>query len=121
MKVRPLIACVAVGVALTVAACGSSSSSGSGSGGGGSTTPAASGADAGKQLFATVGCKSCHTLKAAGASGQVGPNLDKLKPSMAAVVKQVTNGGGGMPAFKGQLSGAQIQAVAKYVHDVAGQ
>jgi cytochrome c oxidase subunit 2 len=33
---------------------------------------------AGKAVFAANGCASCHTLKAAGASGKVGPDLDKL-------------------------------------------
>jgi cbb3-type cytochrome c oxidase subunit III len=60
-------------------------------------------------------CASCHTLKAAGATGTVGPNLDQLKPPQATVVHQVTNGGAVMPAFKGKLSPAQIQAVAAYV------
>jgi mono/diheme cytochrome c family protein len=42
------------------------------------TTPAA-----GKQVFTGIGgCASCHTLAAAGATGTVGPNLDKdLKAS----------------------------------------
>ena len=44
----------------------------------------------GKQLFTTY-CSGCHTLKAARASGRVGPNLDEMKPSYARVVKQVTN------------------------------
>jgi cbb3-type cytochrome c oxidase subunit III len=66
-------------------------------------------------------CASCHTLSAAGASGTVGPNLDQLKPPMAIVVHQVTNGGAIMPAFKGKLSAAQIQAVAKYVSSNAGK
>jgi mono/diheme cytochrome c family protein len=34
---------------------------------------------------------------------------------MAVVVKQVANGGNGMPAFKSQLSDAQINDVAAYV------
>ena len=34
--------------------------------------------EAGKAVFASNGCASCHTLKAAGASGTVGPDLDKL-------------------------------------------
>lgn len=44
-----------------------------------STTTAAAGGDAakGKQLFAAQGCGSCHTFAAAGASGTVGPDLDK--------------------------------------------
>jgi cytochrome c oxidase subunit 2 len=33
---------------------------------------------AGKTVFAGNGCASCHTLKAAGATGTVGPDLDKL-------------------------------------------
>jgi mono/diheme cytochrome c family protein len=66
-------------------------------------------------------CASCHTLAAAGSTGTVGPNLDQLKPSDALVVHQVTNGGGGMPAFGSSLSKTQIQAVAKYVSTVAGK
>jgi mono/diheme cytochrome c family protein len=31
------------------------------------------------------------------------------------VIEQVQNGGGGMPAFKGQLTETQIQDVAAYV------
>jgi mono/diheme cytochrome c family protein len=81
------------------------------------TTGAATKGDAaaGKPIFASAGCVGCHTLQAAGAKGKVGPNLDQLKPSYAAIVKQVTNGGGGMPAFKGQLSDKQIQDVAAFV------
>ena len=66
-------------------------------------------------------CAGCHTLAAAGATGTVGPDLDQLKPSMAIVVHQVTNGGSIMPAFKGKLTPAQIQAVAKYVSSSAGK
>jgi mono/diheme cytochrome c family protein len=51
----------------------------------------------------------------------VGPNLDQLKPAASLVEHQVTNGGGGMPAFKGTLSPAQIKAVAQYVSSVAGK
>jgi mono/diheme cytochrome c family protein len=68
-----------------------------------------------------VGCAGCHTLAAAGSTGTTGPNLDQLKPPMAKVVTQVTNGGGLMPAFGGKLSDAQIQAVAKYVSSSAGK
>jgi mono/diheme cytochrome c family protein len=93
--------------ALLAAGCGGSSSSGGGSSGGGSSP--------GAKVFATAGCKTCHTLKAAGATGSVGPNLDQLQPSDKLVKKQVMNGGGGMPPFKGQLTDAQIKAVAQYV------
>jgi mono/diheme cytochrome c family protein len=93
----------------------------------GSTTPAPpppSGqgdAAAGKTVFASAGCESCHTLKDAGAKGTVGPNLDELKPSFDAVKRQVTNGGGGMPSFKSQLKPKQIDDVAAYVSSVAGK
>jgi len=81
---------------------------------------AAKSSTSGKDIF-TANCGSCHTLKDAGTSGNVGPNLDQLKPSLPIVQKQVTNGGGGMPAFKGTLTAAQIMAVAKYVSSVAGK
>ncbi len=74
----------------------------------------------GKKIFQTE-CGSCHTLKSAGTSGTVGPNLDQLKPPFPIVQHQVTNGGAVMPAFKGTLSSAQIAAVAHYVADNAGR
>jgi cbb3-type cytochrome c oxidase subunit III len=82
-------------------------------------SPASLGTD-GKKIFSAE-CSSCHTLKAAGATGTVGPNLDQLKPAEARVVKQVTNGGAIMPAFKGKLSPAQIEAVAQFVSQSAGK
>jgi mono/diheme cytochrome c family protein len=81
--------------------------------------PAAAAVD-GKSVF-TANCAGCHTLADAGTKGTTGPNLDDLKPNEALVVKQVTNGGGGMPAFKTTLSAEEIAAVAKYVSSVAGK
>jgi mono/diheme cytochrome c family protein len=86
---------------------------------GGSTQGCGSKPD-GKQIFASAGCAGCHTLKDAGASGKVGPDLDQLKPSKERVAHQVEVGGGAMPAFKGQLSDAQIEAVAAYVATATG-
>ena len=60
-------------------------------------------------------CATCHTLKDAGSHGTIGPNLDQLKPAEDVVQHQVENGGGPMPAFKGQLTAKQIQDVAAYV------
>jgi mono/diheme cytochrome c family protein len=76
----------------------------------------------GKEVF-TANCGSCHTLKAAGTSGEVGPDLDELEPDLATVENQVVNGGGGMPAFgnEGILNAKEIKAVATYVSAVAGQ
>jgi mono/diheme cytochrome c family protein len=90
-------------------------SGGGGGGGGGGAAQAQ-----GKKVFVS-NCGSCHTLKDAGTSGNVGPNLDQLKPPRPIVKRQVTNGGGAMPAFKGQLSEAQIDAVAAYVAGAAGK
>lgn len=89
---------------------------------GATTTTGGSGdlAAQGKKVFATAGCTSCHTLKDAGATGTVGPNLDDAKPSKDRVVDRVTHGKGVMPPFGGQLTPAQIQAVAEYVSSVAG-
>jgi cbb3-type cytochrome c oxidase subunit III len=74
----------------------------------------------GKNIFEKK-CASCHTLKDAGATGTIGPNLDQLMPPLALVQKQVTNGGQVMPAFKNVLMKAQIDAVAKYVATHAGK
>lgn len=83
------------------------------------TTTAAAGGGSeiaeGKRIFASAGCVACHTLKAAGATGNVGPNLDEVKPSYDKVIERVTNGKPPMPSFKGQLSAKEIQAVARFV------
>jgi cbb3-type cytochrome c oxidase subunit III len=82
-------------------------------------------ATAGKDIFQAAGCVNCHTLKDAGATGTIGPNLDQKKPPKSLVVDRVTNGKTGalgtMPSFKSQLSPQQIQAVADYVSSVAGK
>src|SRR6202000_2649097 len=96
-----------------------SSSTTTAAAGGGSGSASAVSVKAGMNVFDST-CASCHTLAAAGSTGTVGPNLDQLKPNDALVVKQVTNGGGGMPAFGSSLSKTQIQSVAKYVSTVAG-
>jgi mono/diheme cytochrome c family protein len=76
-------------------------------------------AAAGKEVF-TSNCGGCHTLSDAGTNGQQGPNLDELKPDQATLQRQVTNGGGAMPAFKDRLSAKEIESVAAYVSSVAG-
>ncbi len=84
-------------------------------GSGGGTGDAA----AGEAVF-KASCATCHTLSAAGATGTVGPNLDDLKPDAETVQAQVENGGGAMPAFKGQLTDQQIADVSAYVAENAG-
>jgi cbb3-type cytochrome c oxidase subunit III len=82
--------------------------------------PAGAGGDDPKLVFES-NCGSCHVLADAGTSGTIGPNLDQTKPGLQRAVTQITNGGGGMPAFKGQLTEAQIRALAQYVVRVAGK
>jgi cytochrome c551/c552 len=52
---------------------------------GGTTTTTAAAGDptAGKAIFASKGCVACHTFRPAGATGKVGPDLDKLKAAAA--------------------------------------
>ncbi len=68
----------------------------------------------GKQVFVN-NCGSCHTLAAAGTTGGLGPNLGQAPLTSSQVESQVRNGGGSMPAFAGQLSDAEIKAVAAFV------
>ena len=82
--------------------------------------PAGADAAAGRAVFASAGCSGCHTLEAAGAGGQIGPNLDSLRPTYAVVHAKVESGGGGMPSFRGQLSPQQIEDVAAFVSTSAG-
>jgi mono/diheme cytochrome c family protein len=76
----------------------------------------------GRELFGTV-CQQCHTLAEANAVGQVGPNLDKLKPPKALVLDAVLHGrargAGTMPA--GLYTGRDAQDVAAFVSAVAGR
>jgi outer membrane protein assembly factor BamB len=71
-------------------------------------------ANAGKQVFA-ANCAVCHG--ATGHGGNGGPDLTSIPSAknLQTVVGQVTNGGGGMPPFKGTLSDKQISDVATYV------
>jgi uncharacterized cupredoxin-like copper-binding protein/mono/diheme cytochrome c family protein len=73
---------------------------------------------AGKAVFLKNGCSSCHTLAAAGANGNIGPNLDLAKPTQALVRFYVTNGGGAggavMPPFT--MSTTDLNNLAAFVY-----
>ena len=99
MKFRATAA-IAVALVPLLAGCGGSGS--------GSSSP-------GGKVFASAGCGTCHTLSAAGSKGQVGPNLDELKPDQSTVERQVRTGGNGMPPFGQKLSAHQIAQVAAFV------
>jgi alcohol dehydrogenase (cytochrome c) len=78
------------------------------------TAAAAGSAAAGKAVFAD-NCSTCHGAQGTGGNG--GPDLTKLPAAknLQRVIAQVTNGSGGMPAFKGTLTSAQIRDVATFV------
>ena len=72
--------------------------------------------DLGKKIFLEKGnCTTCHTLNDANSYGNVGPNLDEIKPDIARILLAVTNGIGVMPSYEGELSKTEIIAVATYV------
>ena len=68
-------------------------------------------------------CSSCHVLKAAGSTGNIGPDLDDLKPLEEQVRDVVTEGLGVMPAFgeEGILSKEEIDIVSFYVANSSGK
>ena len=59
-------------------------------------------------------CGVCHTLQAAGSSGNIGSNLDQLKPTMPRIISAITNGIGVMQSWEGILTDEEIEAVAYY-------
>ena len=72
--------------------------------------------DKGKDIFLNIAvCSTCHILADAGSDGQIGPNLNDIKPDKKRVVNSVTYGIGVMPAYEGQLTKEEIEAVAHYV------
>jgi mono/diheme cytochrome c family protein len=76
----------------------------------------------GRELFGQH-CQQCHTLRAAGAIGQVGPDLDRLRPSEDVVLDAIENGRargqGRMPADL--VQGQDARDVASFVAAVAGK
>ena len=100
------------------------------SGGGGATAGGGGGggaAPSGEELFTANGCSGCHTLKAAGATAKVGPDLGKLaKNANAKFIRtsivdpnaDVTKGykPNIMPQdFKQKLSKEELDALVKYL------
>jgi mono/diheme cytochrome c family protein len=100
---------------------GSSTAPGAGQGVGhaGETPPAKtqSSVAAGRTVF-SENCSTCHGVTGHGGNG--GPDLTAIPSARnrARVIRQVTNGGGGMPPFRGTLSQKQIDDVAAYVTKV---
>src|SRR3712207_3562552 len=117
-RLTTLLAAASLAVAFPLAGCGGGDDS-SGGGGGGTQAeqpPAevvAQGDPAnGKKVFAS-NCSACHGDKGQGVSG---PDLRQESfKNPDVVVNQVRNGGGGMPAFKDQLSSQELSDVSAFV------
>ena len=74
--------------------------------------------DLGLDIFNNKGeCSSCHKLKSANSNGEIGPNLDQLRPTFEQVLASVTWGIGVMPAFDGILNSKEIEAVSYFVSE----
>ncbi len=74
----------------------------------------------GKKIFLEEGnCATCHTLSEAGSAGNIGPNLNEIKPDINRVIAAVTNGIGVMPAYEGLLTKDEIKSVSYYVSEAA--
>jgi ubiquinol-cytochrome c reductase cytochrome b subunit len=69
----------------------------------------------GAQLFYQKGCEYCHTI--AGYGGQRGPNLttvgDRLTPAQMTI--RILNGGINMPAFGGDLTPQELNALIAFL------
>jgi mono/diheme cytochrome c family protein len=86
----------------------------------------------GAQVFVNKGCNGCHTFKAAGASGEVGPNLDEQLPgeSQAAVKEMITDPNAeivkGYPPnvmpqnYEQELSPKELEDLVEYLLENAG-
>ena len=75
----------------------------------------------GRELFG-LRCANCHTLEAANAIAQVGPNLDQIRPPKALVLDAIENGrasGNGQMAG-GLYTGEDAEDVAAFVAKAVG-
>jgi mono/diheme cytochrome c family protein len=86
----------------------------------------------GAQVFADNGCGSCHTLKAAGATGTVGPVLDDVLPGQSAtkIEQDITDPNAviapGFPPnvmpqnYQSTIDSADLNALVEYLVQCAG-
>ena len=72
--------------------------------------------DKGKDIFLNIAvCSTCHILADAGSEGQIGPNLNEIRPDKNRILNAVKNGIGVMPMYEGELTPEEIEAVVHYV------
>jgi mono/diheme cytochrome c family protein len=86
--------------------------------------PAPREVEAGRRLFARMGCGSCHTLAAAGSQGEIGPDLDERLPahdrkSLTAVITDPPSDGSGfsgMPTnFGTRMSPGELDDLVSFL------
>jgi cytochrome c oxidase subunit 2 len=107
-----------------------------GGGGGAAANPQAQGKQiftAGNQTSGALACATCHTLTDAGATGTIGPDLDKvLKGKDAAFIKQSILTPNAViapgyqpnimpPNYGSTLSGGQVDALVSYLSKVTNK
>jgi cytochrome c oxidase subunit II len=79
--------------------------------------------ESGRAVFARMGCGSCHTLAAAGSSGQIGPDLDSRlgHHTRATLIAQITSpaGDGGFSAmpddFGSRMDAREMDALVRFL------
>jgi mono/diheme cytochrome c family protein len=120
--VRPLLIGLAVGVATFAAVVQATRGGGDRGAAPPQPTPAtrAADADAGRLVFARMGCGSCHRLAAAGSSGQIGPPLDQVLPhhTRRTLLAKIRDPGGSsiMPEdFAQRMSAGELRALVEFL------
>ena len=93
--------------------------------GGGHDPPAAARAsdDSGRAIFTRMGCGSCHTLAAAGSTGQMGPDLDgalehHTRATLIAQIKAPASDGSfsGMPTdFASRMNARELDTLVDFL------
>ena len=70
----------------------------------------------GRMLYSSLACVGCH---GANAQGNLGPTLHHLGDPDAKIATNIANGyPGQMPAYKGQLTAAQIHTLVAYIQSL---
>ncbi len=110
---RPIALAIGVSVPIVLLALTFYGSKAPGAGGEASAAPGAA-------AFAQGACSTCHALADAGTAGNVGPNLTQGAVDYDTALGLIINGQGGMPAFKGTYTEAEIQCLAGYVATHSG-
>ncbi len=66
-------------------------------------------------MRATPPCATCHSLGAVGATGEIGPILEELRPDRERVAAVLRSGVGNMPSYRQSRSEEEIRALAAFV------